>query len=40
MLAMFLVPNKFFEENGLVTDALNQDWHSVWGRSSHLKVVE
>jgi anti-sigma factor ChrR (cupin superfamily) len=40
MLAMFLVPNKFFEENGLVTDALNQDWQSVWGRAGHLKVVE
>jgi anti-sigma factor ChrR (cupin superfamily) len=40
MLAMFLVPNKFFEEGGAVTDVLDQDWQKVWGRSGHLKVVE
>jgi len=40
MLAMFLVPNKFFDEGGSVTDVLNQDWDRVWGRSGHLKVVE
>ena len=40
MLAMFLVPNKFFDEGGSVTDVLNQDWQKAWGRSGHLKVVE
>jgi anti-sigma factor ChrR (cupin superfamily) len=40
MLAMFLVPNKFFDEGGSVTDVLNQDWDKAWGRSGHLKVVE
>jgi anti-sigma factor ChrR (cupin superfamily) len=40
MLAMFLVPNKFFEEGGAVTDVLDQDWHKIWGRSGHLRVVE
>jgi len=40
MLAMFLVPNKFFDDGGSVTDVLNQDWEKAWGRSGHLKVVE
>jgi hypothetical protein len=40
MLAMFLVPNKFFDEGGSVTDVINQDWDKAWGRSGHLKVVE
>jgi anti-sigma factor ChrR (cupin superfamily) len=40
MLAMFLVPNKFFDEGGSVTDVLNQDWEAAWSHSGHLKVVE
>jgi anti-sigma factor ChrR (cupin superfamily) len=31
MLAMFQIPNKFFERDGRVTDANGQDWESVWG---------
>ena len=31
MLAMFQVPNKFFEKDGRVTDALGEDWNSAWG---------
>ena len=31
MLAMFQVPNKFFESDGRVTDLNGNDWHSVWG---------
>ena len=31
MLAMFQVPNKFFENDGSVTDMLNQDWDETWG---------
>ena len=31
MLAMFQIPNKFFERDGRVTDANGQDWESIWG---------
>ena len=31
MIAMFQVPNKFFEANGQVTDAGGKDWGSAWG---------
>jgi hypothetical protein len=31
MLAMFQVPNKFFETDGRVTDATGADWNEVWG---------
>jgi anti-sigma factor ChrR (cupin superfamily) len=31
MLAMFQIPNKFFERDGRVTDQHGQDWESVWG---------
>ena len=31
MLAMFQIPNKFFERDGRVTDANGQDWESAWG---------
>jgi anti-sigma factor ChrR (cupin superfamily) len=31
MLAMFQIPNKFYEPDGRVTDANGQDWESVWG---------
>jgi anti-sigma factor ChrR (cupin superfamily) len=33
MLAMFQVPNKFYEANGRVTDASGKDWNSVWGHT-------
>jgi len=32
MLAIFQLPNKFFERDGRVTDANGEDWESVWGR--------
>jgi anti-sigma factor ChrR (cupin superfamily) len=32
MLAMFQLPNKFFDRDGRVTDANGEDWESVWGR--------
>ena len=32
MLAIFQIPNKFFERDGRVTDANGEDWESVWGR--------
>jgi len=31
MLAMFQIPNKFFEKDGRVTDANGQDWEGIWG---------
>jgi anti-sigma factor ChrR (cupin superfamily) len=31
MLAMFQVPNKFFERDGRITDISGADWDSVWG---------
>ena len=31
MLAMFQVPNKFFERDGRVTDISGTDWESLWG---------
>ncbi len=30
-LAMFQIPNKFFEKDGRVVDGSGQDWDSVWG---------
>ena len=39
MLAVFQVPNKFFDEGGDIVDVLGQDWESAWGRSSNLQTV-
>ena len=33
MLAMFQVPNKFFEADGRVIDSAGKDWESVWGHA-------
>ena len=33
MLAMFQIPNKFYERDGRVTDLGGQDWESVWGHA-------
>jgi anti-sigma factor ChrR (cupin superfamily) len=30
-LAIFQVPNKFFERDGRITDASGQDWDALWG---------
>jgi anti-sigma factor ChrR (cupin superfamily) len=30
-LAMFQIPNKFYEQDGSVTDANGETWESVWG---------
>ena len=37
MLAMFQVPNKFFEDGGEIVDVLGQEWESTWGRSTNLR---
>jgi anti-sigma factor ChrR (cupin superfamily) len=31
-LAMFQVPNKFFQPDGRVTDFLGNDWDQAWGK--------
>lgn len=31
MIAVFQVPNKFFDEPGEITDLLGQDWNTTWG---------
>jgi anti-sigma factor ChrR (cupin superfamily) len=31
MLAMFQIPNKFYEPDGRVTDLSGADWDSLWG---------
>jgi anti-sigma factor ChrR (cupin superfamily) len=31
MLAIFQVPNKFFEADGRVTDVTGADWETLWG---------
>ena len=33
MLAMFQIPNKFYERDGRVTDVNGQDWEAVWGNA-------
>ena len=33
MLAMFQVPNKFFEADGRETDVLGQDWNATWSKA-------
>jgi len=30
-IAMFQIPNKFFEKDGRVTDATGKDWDQAWG---------
>ena len=33
MLAMFQIPNKFYERDGRTTDSSGKDWESVWGHA-------
>src|SRR5229473_1884959 len=30
MLAMFQIPNKFYERDGRVTDSTGKEWESIW----------
>ncbi len=32
-LAIFQIPNKFFEADGRVTDSAGKDWQQLWGES-------
>ena len=33
MLAMFQIPNKFYERDGRVTDLGGEDWERIWGHA-------
>ena len=33
MLAMFQMPNKFYEKDGRVTDPTGEIWDEVWGHT-------
>jgi anti-sigma factor ChrR (cupin superfamily) len=33
VLAIFQIPNKFFERDGRVTDASGQEWEKLWGHA-------
>lgn|SRR5512147_1221673 len=33
MLAMFQIPNKFFESDGRETDVTGQDWNAAWSKA-------
>jgi len=33
MLAMFQIPNKFFEADGRETDVTGQDWNTAWSKA-------
>jgi anti-sigma factor ChrR (cupin superfamily) len=33
VLAMFQIPNKFYERDGRVTDISGKDWESLWGHA-------
>jgi anti-sigma factor ChrR (cupin superfamily) len=33
MLAMFQIPNKFYEADGRETDVMGQDWNAAWSKA-------
>jgi len=33
MLAIFQIPNKFYEQDGRELDALGEDWEAAWGKA-------
>jgi hypothetical protein len=33
-LAMFQIPNRFFETDGRETDMAGQEWAAIWGTSA------
>jgi anti-sigma factor ChrR (cupin superfamily) len=39
MLAMFQLPNRFFDADGSVTDMLGQDWDQAWGEAANVAQV-
>ena len=39
VLGVFQVPNRFFEEDGRVTDILEQEWDQAWSDAGNLKAA-
>ena len=39
VLGVFQVPNKFFEQDGRVTDILEQEWDQAWSAAGNLKAA-
>jgi len=39
VLGVFQVPNKFFEQDGRVTDILEQEWDQAWSSAGNLKAA-
>jgi anti-sigma factor ChrR (cupin superfamily) len=37
VLGIFQVPNKFFEQDGRVTDILEQEWDQAWSAAGNLR---
>ena len=33
MLAMFQIPNRFYEKDGRITDSAGKDWQEIWGHA-------
>lgn len=33
MLAVFQIPNKFFDDKGAAVDMLGRDWDATWARA-------
>jgi anti-sigma factor ChrR (cupin superfamily) len=38
MLALFQIPNRFFESDGRIVDMAGADWHSIWGTALATKA--
>ena len=39
VLGIFQVPNKFFEQDGKVTDIIEQEWDQAWGGAGNLRAA-
>lgn len=39
VLGIFQVPNKFFEQDGRVTDIMEQEWDEAWGGAGNLNAA-
>ena len=39
VLGIFQVPNKFFEQDGKVTDILEQEWDQAWSGAGNLRAA-
>lgn len=39
MLAIFQLPNRFFDADGSVTDMLGQDWNEAWSQAANVDQI-